>query len=172
MRYFYNHENIKIALIFSTRANEIVENHSREKNVEFILSDTKNKQWHDLAINYCEILKIDFIVLAGFLKKIPSDLINKFPNRIVNIHPSLLPKFGGKGMYGKHVHEAVIKANEKQSGVTIHFVNEEFDEGEIIAQFKIELTEKDNSESLANKIHMLEMEHFPIVIEKLFSNLN
>ncbi|MBM3186174.1 MAG: phosphoribosylglycinamide formyltransferase [Bacteroidetes bacterium] len=172
MRHFQYHENIRIALIFSTRTNEIIENESRERNIEFKVSDNNNGQWHELAIKYCENLKIDFIVLAGFLKKIPSDLINKFPNRIVNIHPSLLPKFGGKGMYGKFVHEAVISAGEKKSGITIHFVNKEFDEGEIIAQFETELTEKDSPESVADKIHILEMKYFPLVLEELLSNKN
>ncbi len=171
MRHFQNHENVQIALIFSTKPNEIIENESRDRNIEYMVSDN-NGQWYELAIKNCEILKIDFIVLAGFLKKIPSDLINKFPNRIVNIHPSLLPKFGGKGMYGKFVHEAVVSAGEKKSGITIHFVNEEFDEGEIIAQFETELTEKDNPQSVAEKIHKLEMKYFPLVLEELLSNKN
>jgi phosphoribosylglycinamide formyltransferase-1 len=171
MRYFQNHENVRITLIFSTRPNEIIEKETQSLNIDFKVLDSNLGAWQDLAIKYCEDQKIDFIILAGFLKKIPTDLIKKFPDRIVNIHPSLLPKFGGKGMYGQHVHKAVIEANEKKSGITIHFVNEEFDKGEIIAQFETELTEKDTPESLANKIHMLEMEHFPKVLEELLLNL-
>ncbi len=170
MRYFQNHKNVRITLIFSTRPNEIIEKESQGFHVDFKVSDKNLGDWQDLAIKYCEDQKIDFIVLAGFLKKIPTDLIKKFPYRIVNIHPSLLPKFGGKGMYGQHVHKAVIDAHEKKSGITIHFVNEEFDKGEIIAQFETELTKKDTPESLANKIHMLEMEHFPRVLEQLLLN--
>jgi phosphoribosylglycinamide formyltransferase-1 len=171
MHYFQNHENVRITLIFSTRPNEIIEKESQSFNIDFKVSDSNLGVWQDLAIKYCEDQKIDFIVLAGFLKKIPTDLIKKFPDRIVNIHPSLLPKFGGKGMYGQHVHKAVIEADEKKSGITIHFVNEEFDKGEIIAQFETELTEKDTPESLANKIHILEMKHFPQVLEELLLNL-
>jgi phosphoribosylglycinamide formyltransferase-1 len=171
MRHFQNHEINRIALVFSTKPNEIIENESRERNIDYIVSDNYG-QWYELAIKNCEILKIDFIVLAGFLKKIPSDLIHKFPNRIVNIHPSLLPKFGGKGMYGKFVHEAVVSAGEKKSGITIHLVNEEFDEGEIIAQFETDLTEKDSPQSVAEKIHKLEMKCFPLVLEEFLSNKN
>jgi len=172
MRYFHNHENVRIALIFSTRENELIEKESRYFDIAYKVSAINTGLWEDMAIKYCDDQKIDFLVLAGFLKKIPMNLIEKFPNRIVNIHPSLLPKFGGKGMYGNYVHDAVIQATEKKSGITIHFVNEEFDKGKIIAQFEIELTEKETVESLSNKIHVLEMEHFPLVLEKLLSNLN
>ena len=172
MRYFHNHENVRIALIFSTRENELIEKESRYFDIAYKVSAINTGLWEDMAIKYCDDQKIDFLVLAGFLKKIPINLIEKFPNRIVNIHPSLLPKFGGKGMYGNYVHDAVIQATEKKSGITIHFVNEEFDKGKIIAQFEIELTEKETVESLSNKIHVLEMEHFPLVLEKLLSNLN
>ena len=172
MRYFHNHENVRIALIFSTRENELIEKESRYFDIAFKVSAINTGLWEDMAIKYCDDQKIDFLVLAGFLKKIPMNLIEKFQNRIVNIHPSLLPKFGGKGMYGNYVHDAVIQATEKKSGITIHFVNEEFDKGKIIAQFEIELTEKETVESLSNKIHVLEMEHFPLVLEKLLSNLN
>jgi phosphoribosylglycinamide formyltransferase-1 len=172
MRYFHNHENVKITLIFSTRENELIEKESRYFDVEFKVSVSNIGNWEDMAIKYCDDQKIDFLVLAGFLKKIPINLIEKFPNRIVNIHPSLLPKFGGKGMYGSYVHDAVIRATEKKSGITIHFVNEEFDKGKIIAQFETEITEKETIESLSNKIHVLEMEHFPLVLEMLLLNLN
>ena len=172
MRSFHNHENVRIALIFSTRENELIEKESRYFDIAYKVSAINTGLWEDMAIKYCDDQKIDFLVLAGFLKKIPINLIEKFPNRIVNIHPSLLPKFGGKGMYGNYVHDAVIQATEKKSGITIHFVNEEFDKGKIIAQFEIELTEKETVESLSNKIHVLEMEHFPLVLEKFLSNLN
>ena len=116
---------------------------------------------------------IDFspslIVLAGFLLKIPKNFIKNFNNRIINIHPSLLPKYGGKGMYGQFVHKKIIENKEMKSGITIHFVNEKYDEGEIIFQKDIEIKEPKTSESLANQIHELEMKHFPIIIEKLIS---
>ena len=109
------------------------------------------------------------IVLAGFLLKIPENFIKNFNNRIINIHPSLLPKYGGKGMYGQFVHKKVIENKEIKSGITIHFVNEKYDEGKIIFQKEIEIKKPKTSESLANQIHKLEMEYFPLIIEKLIS---
>ena len=109
------------------------------------------------------------IVLAGFLLKIPENFIKNFHNRIINIHPSLLPKYGGKGMYGQYVHRKVIENKEKKSGITIHFVNEKYDEGKIIFQKDIEIKDPKTSDSLANQIHKLEMEYFPLIIEKLIS---
>ncbi|MBN2523092.1 MAG: phosphoribosylglycinamide formyltransferase [Bacteroidales bacterium] len=111
--------------------------------------------------------KIDFIVLAGFLWLIPKYLIHAFPNRIINIHPALLPKYGGKGMYGMHVHEAVIDNNEKESGITIHYVNEKYDDGDIIFQAKCKIEKNETPESLANKIHQLEHQYFPVIVEKM-----
>jgi phosphoribosylglycinamide formyltransferase-1 len=110
--------------------------------------------------------RIDMIVLAGFLRLIPNDLVRAFPRRIINIHPSLLPKYGGKGMFGHHVHEAVLAANELESGITIHFVNERFDEGEQIAQFKCPVLPGDTPGSLAARIHELEHAHLPQIVER------
>ena len=112
-------------------------------------------------------LKIDLIVLAGFLWLLPEKLIKDYPDKIINIHPALLPKYGGKGFYGMNVHHSVLKAGEKQSGITIHYVNEKFDEGGIIAQFTCEVNENDTAESLAAKVQQLEYEHYPSVIEGL-----
>lgn len=168
MRYFQNHDKIKISLIFSTRSNEVIREESNKLNVAYKQSEG-TESWSEVAMRCCEDFKIDFIVLAGFLKKITPLFVERYSNRIVNIHPSLLPRFGGKGMYGKYVHEAVVAAREKKSGITIHFVNEEFDEGKIIAQFEIELTANETPETLALKIHELEMEHFPEVLAELLS---
>ena len=112
-------------------------------------------------------LKLDLIVLAGFLWKIPASLIQVYPHQIVNIHPALLPKFGGKGFYGEHVHEAVVAAKETFSGITIHYVNEMYDNGEILLQAYVALTEKETPDSLAAKIHHLEQAYFPVVIEQI-----
>ncbi len=112
----------------------------------------------------------DYIILAGFLPKIPTYLIDQFPNRIINIHPALLPKFGGKGMWGHHVHEAVKAAGETMSGITIHFVNPELDAGEHIAQFSVKLDPDDSPEDIADKVHDLEMKHYPLVIEQVIKN--
>lgn len=109
----------------------------------------------------------DVIILAGFLWKIPSNLIEAFPNQIINIHPALLPKYGGKGMYGMHVHNAVKENKDSETGITIHFVNENYDEGAIIFQAKTTLNDTDSPETIAQKIHILEQEHFPKTIEKV-----
>jgi phosphoribosylglycinamide formyltransferase-1 len=170
MQYFQLNEAVKIALIFSTRTNEVIEKASKDYEANYVQVKDKKVEWDNLALTACTENKIDFIVLAGFLKKISSRIIEKYPNRIVNIHPSLLPKFGGKGMYGKHVHDAVIEACEKKSGITIHYVNAEFDEGEMIAQFETELTNNETPDSLAEKIHALEMKFFPEVLKDLLSN--
>ena len=130
---------------------------------------SKNKLGEENFIHSIVDLKPTLIVLAGFLLKIPENFIKNFNNRIINIHPSLLPKYGGKGMYGQFVHKKVIENKEIKSGITIHFVNEKYDEGKIIFQKEIEIKKPKTSESLANQIHKLEMEYFPLIIEKLIS---
>ena len=112
-------------------------------------------------------LQLDFIVLAGFLWKIPESLIQVYPKKIINIHPALLPKYGGKGFYGEHVHEAVVAAKEAYSGITIHYVNEIYDSGEIIFQAKVALTPDETPDSVAAKIHLLEQANFPVIIDML-----
>ena len=112
-------------------------------------------------------LQLDFIVLAGFLWKIPESLIRVYPKKIINIHPALLPKYGGKGFYGEHVHEAVVAAKEAYSGITIHYVNEINDSGEIIFQAKVALTPDETPDSVAAKIHLLEQANFPVIIDML-----
>ena len=109
----------------------------------------------------------DLIVLAGFLWKFPENILHQFPNKVINIHPALLPKYGGKGMYGNFVHEAVVANKEVETGITIHYVNEHYDEGAVIFQAKCDVTPSDTSETVASKIHELEMEHFPKVVEKI-----
>lgn len=109
---------------------------------------------------------VDWVILAGFLWLVPDNIIEAFPDRIINIHPALLPKFGGKGMYGAKVHEAVIKAGEKESGISIHLVNEHYDEGAVLFQAKTNITKDDTPETLAAKIHELEYEHYPLIIEE------
>jgi len=112
----------------------------------------------------------DFIILAGFLWRIPQKFIRAFPNKIINIHPALLPKYGGKGMYGMHVHNAIIEQKEKETGITIHYVNENYDEGAIIFQKSVPIVMGDTPETVAKKIHQLEMDNFPKVIENLLNN--
>jgi phosphoribosylglycinamide formyltransferase-1 len=110
---------------------------------------------------------IDFIVLAGFMWLIPERFVKSYPNKIVNIHPALLPKYGGKGMYGHHVHEAIVKNKEKESGITIHWVNEQYDDGAIIHQEKCAISPSDTPDDVANKVHQLEHEYYPKIIEKV-----
>ena len=130
---------------------------------------SKNELSEENFIHSITDLNPTLIVLAGFLLKIPENFIKNFNNRIINIHPSLLPKYGGKGMYGQFVHKKVIENKEIKSGISIHFVNEKYDEGKIIFQKEIEIKKPKTSESLANQIHKLEMEYFPLIIEKLIS---
>ena len=121
----------------------------------------------DDVLNILKASMPDLIILAGFLWKFPENILNAFPNKVINIHPALLPKYGGKGMYGMHVHEAVVKNNETESGITIHYVNEHYDEGGIIFQSKCKVDSNDSAQDVADKIHELEMEHFPKVVELL-----
>jgi len=111
----------------------------------------------------------DLIVLAGFLWKFPEFILNEFPNKVINVHPALLPKYGGKGMYGMHVHEAIVANKEPETGITIHYVNEHYDEGTIIFQIRCDVLPSDSAEDVAAKIHALEMKHFPKVVETLLN---
>ena len=125
----------------------------------------------DLVLNELKRLDIDLIVLAGFLWKVPDAIIDAYPDRVINIHPALLPSYGGKGMYGMKVHEAVIAAGEKESGITIHHVDNHYDEGTTIFQAKCDIVPGDTPETLATKVHALEYEHFPRVIKDVLDNL-
>lgn len=130
--------------------------------------------WFDASspgavVDYCQKYPPDLIVLAGYLKKIPPELIAFFPNKIINIHPALLPAYGGKGMYGMHVHNAVYKAKESFSGISIHYVNEQYDDGAIIFQEKVELTPTDTPDLIAQKIQALEYTHYPLIIRRLLT---
>ncbi|MCR8667364.1 phosphoribosylglycinamide formyltransferase [Aestuariibaculum sp. M13] len=124
------------------------------------------------VLNLLKATKPDLIVLAGFLWKFPEAIINEYPNKVINVHPALLPKFGGKGMYGMNVHQAVVENKETETGITIHYVNENYDEGAIIFQAKCVVDAKDTAEDVAAKIHELEMEHFPKVVEQLLTKQN
>lgn len=167
--YFKSSHKIKIALVVSNNANANVLNRAKNNSIETFTIDKKIFYETQQIIEKLKSKNIDLIVLAGFLWMIPENLIQSFSNKIINIHPALLPKFGGKGMYGKHVHKAVIDGNEKESGISIHYVNEKYDEGKIISQHKCEITQAETVESLAKKIHQLEYEFFPKVIEQILT---
>lgn len=166
--YFRNSTNVRPVLIVSNKQDANVLNRAKKENISTLILNKADFYESDTIVETLKKSGIDLIVLAGFLWMIPQNLITAFPNKIVNIHPALLPKFGGKGMYGMNVHKAVIEAREKQSGISIHFVNEQYDEGEIIAQYTCDITENDTPESLAGKIHELEYRYFPKTIEQLF----
>jgi phosphoribosylglycinamide formyltransferase-1 len=167
IRHFEFHRDAQVTLVVCNNPKAGVLEIAREHGVETLLVDKAHFFDGHTIVEQLRERGIDLVVLAGFLWLIPKDLIAAFPNRIVNIHPALLPKFGGKGMYGKHVHEAVIAAGEKESGITIHYVNEHFDEGAPIAQFKCAVFPEDTAESLAARIHGLEHAHFAEVVDRL-----
>src|SRR5690606_36759730 len=128
---------------------------------------TKKQNDEGILLQKMKEMNPDLIVLAGYLLLFPSEIIKNFPNKIINIHPALLPKYGGKGMYGNFVHEAVIANKETETGITIHYVSEHYDQGAIILQAKTSIAENDTSEDVAQKVHQLEYEHFPQVIESM-----
>lgn len=166
--YFNNDKRVKIKLVVtnSDTAGVVARAEKHKKNVQ-IISKTALFEYTSQIIEFLKTEKIDIIVLAGFLLKIPEAFIKAFPNQIINIHPALLPKYGGKGMYGMNVHNAVIQNKETESGITIHYVNEEYDKGEIILQATCLINESDSPETLALKIRKLEFEYFPKAIEKI-----
>jgi len=162
--FFKNNNSIEVALILSNKSNAFVLDRAKNHNIPgayFSNSDFKTSiDVHQKLIDF----EIDYIVLAGFLLLIPSVLTQNFPNKILNIHPALLPKYGGKGMYGHHVHQAVFDNFENESGMTIHLVNEKYDDGEILFQAKTELAVTDTPDIIALKVLKLEHEHYPKVI--------
>ncbi len=162
-----NHSSIIVSLVVCNKPGAGVISIAAANEIPVLLIEKERFFRGDTYIPELSAYGINFIVLAGFLWKIPEALVAAYPNQIINIHPALLPKYGGKGMYGMKVHEAVIAAGEKESGITIHYVNEHFDEGEPIFQARCPIDETDTPESLAQKIHVLEHRHFPEVIEKL-----
>ncbi|MCK5824821.1 MAG: phosphoribosylglycinamide formyltransferase [Ichthyobacteriaceae bacterium] len=163
--YFADKNEFSISLILANKPDAYVLNRAKNLNIPSFVFTNKEFQTSEIVINKLKEHKIDFIVLAGFLLKVPSNLINAFNNKIVNIHPALLPNYGGKGMYGMNVHNSVIENKETESGITIHYVNENYDEGQIIFQAKTLITPNDDAESLASKIHILEYKYFPEIIE-------
>ena len=164
--YFAPNPEVEIACVVSNNKEAYANQRSKNLGIP-LLSVDKAYFTSDLFVERMKSLDIDLIVLAGFLWLIPQNLIDAFPNKIINIHPALLPKYGGKGFYGHHVHEAVVAAHEKESGITIHYVNEKYDSGDIIFQKTVALSPSDTPDDVAAKIHVLEQENFPVVIERL-----
>lgn len=172
MSHFRDHELGEVFIVLSNKPDAIVLERAARFNVSTRIFDRDTFCNSTEIPDFLQRLEISLIVLAGFLWLIPVDLIRTFPERIINIHPALLPKYGGKGMYGRHVHEAVIASGDKESGISIHNVNEVYDEGRIILQEKCEVRPDDTPESLAQRIHQLEYQHYPILIERLLPGLD
>ncbi|MEP1096723.1 MAG: phosphoribosylglycinamide formyltransferase [Cyclobacteriaceae bacterium] len=162
-RYFDKHRQIKVSEILSNKADAYVLKRADKLGIR---SSTFNREEFTTPSFLERLQNFDYIILAGFLWLVPEFLIRAFPDKIINIHPALLPNYGGKGMYGSKVHEAVVAAKEEESGITIHLINEEYDKGEILFQRKCRVEEDETPDSLASKIHALEHEHFPRVIEQ------
>jgi phosphoribosylglycinamide formyltransferase-1 len=164
--YFSNRNSAKVALVLSNNRNAFVLERAAKLNIRSVFFDRKEFYNTGKVLRYLQLYKIDYVILAGFLWLIPEDILNQYNGKIINIHPALLPKYGGKGMYGDNVHKAVIKNRDKESGITIHHVNGQYDSGDIIFQSKCKVDPSDTYESLAEKVHALEYLHYPLVIEE------
>lgn len=164
--YFDGSESVMVDSIIYNVKNAYVAERAKQLGVPAVLMGRADFYENDNVLMYLREHQIDWVILAGFLWLVPENLLDAFPGRIINIHPALLPNYGGKGMYGHHVHEAVIANHEKESGITIHVVDKHYDRGTILFQAKCGITDDDTPDSLAEKIHLLEMEYFPKVIEK------
>ena len=166
IRYFQKSDSIKIVQVLTNNKNAKIIGKCKNLNIKVLVFDKKDLFTSDVILNRIK-KETDYIILAGFLWKIPSNIIKAFPNKIINIHPALLPKYGGKGMYGMYVHKAVVANKEKETGITIHYVNENYDEGAIIFQKSVKIEVKDTAKDIATKIHTLEMNNFPRVIKEV-----
>ncbi len=169
---FQNHPQARVSLLLSNNPKAGVIARAARFNIQVCVFDKSILFHTDDIVTTLKEADIDLIVLAGFMLKIPENLLKAYPNRIVNIHPALLPKYGGKGMYGKHVHEAVVAAKEKQSGISIHLCNENYDEGKMILQVSCEVLPEDSPEDVAAKVHKLEHQYYPEIVEELVIQLD
>ncbi|MDR9400875.1 MAG: phosphoribosylglycinamide formyltransferase [Psychroflexus sp.] len=165
--YAQHHQNFSVSTVFSNKQKAPVLEKARVRNIPGISFSKEELYKKDTLKNQLRQLQPDLIVLAGFMWIFPQDILADFPNRVINIHPALLPKYGGKGMYGDHVHKAVLDNKEERSGISIHYVNENYDEGRIIAQYETSIANDETLDSLKQKIHQLEHEYYPLVIEQL-----
>jgi len=167
IRFFQKKHHAFVIQVFTNNPHAKVIERCKTLNVDCSLLNRHTLYETQEVLNLLKNINPDLVVLAGFLWKFPSDILNEFPNKVINIHPALLPKYGGKGMYGKYVHQAVVNNNETETGITIHYVNEHYDDGAIIFQAKCSISTIDTAEIVAAKIHELEMKHFPIIVESL-----
>ncbi|WP_247236281.1 phosphoribosylglycinamide formyltransferase [Telluribacter sp. SYSU D00476] len=170
--YFAPNPDVEITLILTNNPQAGVIQRARKLHIPIVVFDRKTFYETDRILQLLQNQHIDLIVLAGFMMLIPEALVAAFPSRMLNIHPALLPKFGGKGMYGDFVHEAVVAASEVESGITIHYVNEHYDEGQIIFQASCAVAPTDTAADVAQKIHALEHQHYPRVVEEVLRSLS
>ena len=169
IRYFQKSGSAQVSLVLSNKSDAYVLERAHRLRVPCNVFPKEDWIAGDEILAVLQEARIDFIVLAGFLFRVPDLLLHAYPYKIINIHPALLPKYGGKGMYGDRVHQAVVTAGEKESGITIHYINEHYDEGDTIFQVTFPLLPTDSPDDVAKKVHALEYEHFPLVIEKLLN---
>ena len=170
VEYFEDNNQISVEIILSNKKNAfVIERAKKLKTPSLIFNKHEFYETNNIETLLIEI-KVDLIVLAGFLWLLPEKFINTFSNKIINIHPALLPKYGGKGMYGQKVHEAVLKNKDQQTGITIHYVNNIYDDGQIIFQKKCNIESIDSAEQIAQKVHSLEYEYFPQIIEQILTS--
>jgi len=165
--YFKDHPDISVRLVLCNNEQAFVLERARKLHIPTVTFNRTDFYQSGFLLDILSVQGIDFIVLAGFLWLLPGYLLKSYPNRIVNIHPALLPDFGGKGMYGSRVHEAVLAAGKTRSGITIHYVNEQYDDGEVIFQASCPVNPGDTPDDLASRIHQLEYAHYPRVIEQV-----
>jgi phosphoribosylglycinamide formyltransferase 1 len=171
IQYFSNRNTAKVSLVLSNKRQALVLKRAEQLNIRTVFFEHKEFYVTGKVLRYLALYKIDFIVLAGFLWLVPESILEQYPGRIINIHPALLPRYGGKGMYGDAVHRAVIGNNDSESGITIHYVNKKYDDGDIIFQERCEVISSDTPESLAVKVHSLEYQYYPRIIEELVIKL-
>jgi phosphoribosylglycinamide formyltransferase-1 len=171
IKYFSNRNTAKVSLVLSNKRQAQVLKRAEEHNIRTVFFEHKEFYVTGKVLRYLLLYKIDFIVLAGFLWLVPENIVEQYSGRIINIHPALLPSYGGKGMYGDTVHKSVLANHDKESGITIHYVNKMYDKGDIIFQTRCKVDQSETPVSLAQKVHALEYLHYPRVIEELVEKL-
>lgn len=169
IKFFHNRENASVIQVLTNNPHAKVLERAKKLKVSALSFNKIAFTETNDVLNILKSSQPDLIILAGFLWKFPESILSEFPKKVINIHPALLPKYGGKGMYGMNVHEAIVSNKEKETGITIHYVNEHYDKGAIIFQATCKVNSSDSAQDVADKIHELEMEHFPKVVEKLLN---
>ncbi len=165
IKHFDEHPIIETAFVLTNNAKAGIIDKAERSGVKIIVLSNTDVSSSTVLDSICKEENVSWIVLAGYLRLVPSNFIDRFENKIINLHPALLPKFGGKGMFGQNVHRAVVESGERESGITIHFVNKEFDKGQIIAQFRCNVSQEDTAEDIDKKIRVLEQSYLPVVVE-------